>query len=107
MSKHNQNESIAKKTEYTTVKIEKQTLSDLKEWQKTINAKSLPETIRLTLGYAKSFNGDFLVAQSELADRVAKLESSQNGIFVYLSNVLGDILALRKQIQKLEEMKNE
>lgn len=105
MPKQNQNESIEKKPKFTTVKIEKQTLADLKEWQHTINAKSLPETVKLTLGYAKSFNSDFLVSQSELDQRLTKVESQINGLFAYLSGVLGDFLALKKQIKILEDYK--
>lgn len=86
----------------TTIAVSNETKKLLKDFQKDVNAKSLEEAVRLSVGWAKSFNSNLLVSQVELADRIKKLESSQNGIFVYLSQTLQDILALKKQVKNLE-----
>lgn len=89
----------------TSIGVSNETKKLLKDFQEDVNAKSLDEAVRLSVGWAKSYNSNLLVSQVELADRVKKLEASQNGIFVYLSQTLQDILALKKEINQIKEEK--
>lgn len=83
-----------------SIGVSTSTLSLLKEWQKELRAKSLEETIRLSIGWSRSFNSNFLVSQVELSEKLKKLEGSVKSNSGSISFLLSYVKALEKKLEK-------
>ena len=79
----------------STIAVSKSTLKLVKDYQEEINAKSLEETVKLAIGWGKTYNRFGLVPQVELDNRLTKLEN-------ITMNLLSIVLTLDSKIKKLE-----
>lgn len=79
----------------------------LNEWKKDLKARSLDETIRLSIGYAKSYNTETLVSQVELNDRLNSVEGiakSNASFIVQHNNILkGIVFEIKNLKEKVKE----
>lgn len=79
-----------------SIKVSDNTLQMLKSFQSDIKARSMDEAIRYAISYARSFNSNVLVSQSELADKV---ETN----FKITKNLCGLAVMNKQSIEKLQE----
>jgi len=89
----------------TSIGLSNETLELVKDFKEDINAKSLEQAVKLSIGWAKSFNSNLLVSQVELAEKIEKIEKNENSRVVLLANILSIVLATEKRVKKLEEEK--
>ena len=91
----------------SSIRCRTDTISLVKEFAKEINAKNLEEAVKLAVYYARNYNGNTLLSQLTLNDKLNSLDGltkSNSSFIVFLRT---EMSKNRVEIAKLKELVNE
>lgn len=91
-----------RKNDQTSIRISKNTLEMLKQWQKELSASSIEDTILLSLKWSQMLDGNLVPNITDINSRLISFEGWLKSNSMYLIRFANSVIDQEKRMNEIE-----